>query len=258
MTSILLSMSDIQLGLIGTLILFLGDLDLLERAPALPPILQHVRPQDLALLHALDQRHVDRVQVHVILPVLVQPIDDLHRLCTRSRDDFRIVVTVEEGIRQRDGLDAADGRLHRTAYRARAQTKHGGRVPAVVWTRHDEIDGTSLLEVVVQANLHAAGGRAVDEDPFLISAAVRQRLGGGDAAVIEGVGRVPSQGTRAEVGWFHSLADDVGFADPGALRVREADGDGVACRLEAGDERVDVRGGLVRGRPIVVCYLVGE
>ena len=36
------------------------------------------------------------------------------------------------------------------------------------------------------------------------------------------------------------LADDVGFADPGALGVRDDHGDCVACFLESVDEREDV------------------
>jgi hypothetical protein len=41
------------------------------------------------------------------------------------------------------------------------------------------------------------------------------------------------------------VADEMRFADPGALCVREDDGDGVASGLEGGDEGVDVGGRLV-------------
>jgi hypothetical protein len=63
---------------------------------------------------------------------------------------------------------------------------------------------------------------------------------------------------RAVVGWLYGLADYVGLSDPGALRVREDDGDGVAAVLESPDEGEDVGGGLGGGRTVVVCYLVGS
>jgi hypothetical protein len=60
-----------------------------------------------------------------------------------------------------------------------------------------------------------------------------------------------------EVGRGQGLADDVGFADPGALDVRKDDGDGVAGGLEVSDEGVNVGGGLVGGGPVVVGELDG-
>lgn len=60
---------------------------------------------------------------------------------------------------------------------------------------------------------------------------------------------------RAEVRGVDGFADEVGFADPGALRVGEDDGDGVAGALESGDEGMDIGGRLVRRRTVVVGYL---
>lgn len=63
------------------------------------------------------------------------------------------------------------------------------------------------------------------------------------------------EGSRAEICWLDGLPDDVCFADPGALRVREDDGDDVPGFLEGFHEGVDVGGGLVGGRSVVVYYL---
>jgi hypothetical protein len=57
------------------------------------------------------------------------------------------------------------------------------------------------------------------------------------------------------VSGLDSFADKMGFADPRALRVREDDADCVAVALQCRYQRVDVRGGLVRGRAVVVGYL---
>jgi hypothetical protein len=62
-------------------------------------------------------------------------------------------------------------------------------------------------------------------------------------------------GCRAVVRRLDGLADDVGFGDPGALDVREHNGDGVPGGLQHADEVVDVRTGLGRGRPVVVDNL---
>jgi hypothetical protein len=59
-------------------------------------------------------------------------------------------------------------------------------------------------------------------------------------------------GWWAVVGGLDSLADDVGFGDPGALGVWEDDGDGVASRFEDMHEVVDVGTGLGRWWAVVV------
>jgi hypothetical protein len=40
------------------------------------------------------------------------------------------------------------------------------------------------------------------------------------------------EGRGAEVGWVYGFADEVGFANPGALCVGQDDGDGVAMGLK--------------------------
>ena len=56
-----------------------------------------------------------------------------------------------------------------------------------------------------------------------------------------------------KVGGDDCLRNEVSFTDPRPLLVWEDNGDGVIGRgLEGLNERVDVRGGLVRGRTIVV------
>lgn len=57
---------------------------------------------------------------------------------------------------------------------------------------------------------------------------------------------------RTEIGGLDGLADYVRFADPRSLRVRKDDGDDVPCFLEGFYEGVDVGGGLIRGRAIIV------
>lgn len=104
------------------------------------------------------------------------------------------------------------------------------------------------MKVVVEPDLRAGGGRAVDEDPFLAAVGARPRVG----CAVVGV-----QGAGAEVGGGEAVASEVCFADPGALDVREDDGDGVAVGLERVDEGVDVGGGLLRGGAVVVDYLRG-
>ena len=49
------------------------------------------------------------------------------------------------------------------------------------------------------------------------------------------------EGTRPKVSGFCYLGGEVGFADPGALLVRQDDGDGVMGCLESSNEGVDVR-----------------
>src|SRR6266536_4767038 len=61
---------------------------------------------------------------------------------------------------------------------------------------------------------------------------------------------------RAEIGRFDSLSDDVRFSDPGSLRVRQHDGDGVAGGLESLHQGVDVGRGVVGGRSVVVYHLL--
>ena len=59
------------------------------------------------------------------------------------------------------------------------------------------------------------------------------------------------EGARAKICGLCDLGGEVGFADPGALLMREDDGDGVARFLEGVDEGVDVGGGLCVGLDIL-------
>ena len=59
------------------------------------------------------------------------------------------------------------------------------------------------------------------------------------------------EGARAKICGLCNLGGKVGFADPGALLMREDDGDGVARFLEGVDEGVDVGGGLCAGLDIL-------
>ena len=89
------------------------------------------------------------------------------------------------------------------------------------------------MEEVEEADLDARGRRGVDEDPFF-------GRGGGGLRACRGAPRVGEavggwgggEGRGDEVGWRDGFADEVGFADPGALGVGEDYGDGVAGALE--------------------------
>lgn len=63
------------------------------------------------------------------------------------------------------------------------------------------------------------------------------------------------EGSGAEICRFDCLSDNVRFADPGALRVWQDDGDRVSCFLKVLDEGVDIRRRLVGRRTVVVYYL---
>lgn len=63
------------------------------------------------------------------------------------------------------------------------------------------------------------------------------------------------EGSGAEVGGLDGLPDDVGFTDPGALRVWQDDRHGMASGLEILHQRVHVGGGLVGRRPVIVHNL---
>jgi len=115
---------------------------------------------------------------------------------------------------------------------------------------------------VKESYLRAGRGGGVDKDPLLLFASAWQWAGRGFAIVdvLEGLGfglRVRMRCGGAVVGWFEGLADDVRFADPGALGVGEDDGDGVVGVLEGADEGVDVGGGLEGGGAVVVGDLGG-
>lgn len=113
---------------------------------------------------------------------------------------------------------------------------------------------------MVQPDLNTRGRCAIDEDPLLdAGAGARPGVGGAVGGVVLVVGRGGGEACgglvrrgRAVVEGFDGLADHVGFADPGALGVREADGDGVAAGLELADEGVHVGGGVRRRGPVIV------
>lgn len=189
------------------------DLDGREARRRLPRVLQHVRPEDLAVPDVLDQRHVDGVQVRVGVPVLEQVRDELGREGGCARDDARVVVAVEEGVGEGYAFDAADGGFHGAADGAAREAEDGRAVASVVGTRDHEVDGAPAREVVVQSDLHAGCRRAVDEDPFFFGRVCGERVRGrgagvGEAAVddLEGRGSV--------VGWLDGFTDEVRFADP--------------------------------------------
>lgn len=59
----------------------------------------------------------------------------------------------------------------------------------------------------------------------------------------------------AEVRRFHGGTDQMGFANPRPLYMWKNNRNNMAGRLERVDEGMDVGGGLVRRRTVVVCDL---
>ena len=59
----------------------------------------------------------------------------------------------------------------------------------------------------------------------------------------------------AKVRRFHGGTDQMGFANPRPLYMWENNRNNMAGRLERVDEGMDVGGGLVRRRTVVVCDL---
>lgn len=239
----LLPLPDLHLLLLGIFLLLLLRLNLRERTPALPVILQRVRVHHLRPLDTLHQRHVDRVQVHAVVPVRGQVLDQAQRGARRRRDDARVVFAREEGVGEGEGAGAADGGLHGATDGAARQAEQRGRVAAVVGARDDEVDGPAVLEEVEEAQLGGGGGRAVDEDPFFFFVVFSAGIPGGTGLGVRGP-VVLVQGAGAEVRRFDDLRGEVGFGDPGTLLMGQDDGDGVAGGLQRLYERVDVRRGL--------------
>lgn len=99
---------------------------------------------------------------------------------------------------------------------------------------------------MVQADLGAGRGGAVNEDPFLAAVCAWARVRG----AVVGVERA-----GAEVSWCEAVASEMRFTDPAALGVWEDDGDADPRCGEGGDEGVDVGGGELGRGAVVVGYL---
>ena len=100
------------------------------------------------------------------------------------------------------------------------------------------------------AYLSATRRGAVNKNPLIALVPIRARA----------VMRRPVVGverSRSEVRGGHGFANEVRFADPAALRVRQDDGDRGANCAEFCDEGVDVGRGDLRGRAVVVYDLGG-
>lgn len=149
LAELLLLPADLGLDVAGRLVGLGRHLDDLEARAALPRVLQHVGPQDLAGPDILHQRHVDAVQVRVGVPVVEEVLDQARAELRRPRYNRRVVVAVEEGVRQRDAAEAAHGCLHGAANGAAREREHGGAVAPIVGPRDDQVDGPARREVVV-------------------------------------------------------------------------------------------------------------
>lgn len=131
-------------------------LNLLEAASFFPIVLQHIGPECLVLLNTLHKRDIDSVQVGAFIrrPLLVQGFDDTDTVSAGRFDDDRVMVSCEEGKAQGDGLSPAHSSLQCRTQGSGAQSKDGRGVSSVVWTTDDKINGTFVLKVMVQSNLH--------------------------------------------------------------------------------------------------------
>lgn len=99
----------------------------------------------------------------------------------------------------------------------------------------------------MDADLGAAGGRAIHQDPLLAAVAARTGVGGAVVGV---------QGAGAEVCGGHRLADQMCFPNPRALCMGKDDADGDAGQPELVHQRVHVGRRQLRGRAIVVYDLL--
>jgi hypothetical protein len=77
---------------------------------------------------------------------------------------------------------------------------------------------------MVQAYLHTACRRAIDEYPFFFP--VVEWFRGDNAIILE-------ESAWAEIGGSQSLTDDVSFGDPGALNMGKYNGDSMTNFLES-------------------------
>lgn len=131
------------------------DLDGGEARGRFPRVLEHVGPEDFPGSDVFDQRHVDGVKMGIRVPIGEQVRDEFGREGRRAGDDARVVVAVEEGVREGYAFDAADGGFHGAADGAAREAEDGCAVAAVVGARDYEVDGPAAGEVVVEPDLHA-------------------------------------------------------------------------------------------------------
>lgn len=211
---------------VGVVVVLLRG-QLLKGAAREPPVLQHLGVHDLVPSDVLPEGDVDAVEVHVVGPLADQLLHQSRAQFRRRADDVRVVLPRVKGVGQGDAPRPAHGALHRPAYRPAGQGEDGGGVAAVVGPADHEVDGTSLLEEVVEADLHAARRGAVHQDPLL--APVVERPIGSDAVVLV-------ESSRAEIRRGQGLADDVRLADPRPLHMGQDHRYGVAGLLEGVDQ----------------------
>lgn len=145
-------------------------------------------------------------------------LHDLDAQPRRTRNDLGVVLPRQERIAQRNRFPLANRSLQRPSQRPRAQRKARRGIAAVIRAAENEVDWAALLEEVVQSDLDATCGGAIDEDPVV--ARGRGAVRGLTVVFVEGAG--------PEVRRLHGLADDVRFADPAALFAGEDDGDDMA------------------------------
>lgn len=171
----------------------------LEAATRRPAILEHLSIHHLILADARLERHIDIIYIDSIRPVLTQVLNQPDRMLRRLGNDHGVMIPRTKRIRHSNRPFPTPSSLQSTADSPARQRKQGRGVPAVVRTRHYDIDGAPVLEVVEEADLDAAGRGRVDEDPFIALVVVAWQLA--DSSVVF------MQGPRAEVGRLNRGAD---------------------------------------------------
>ncbi|KAK2775160.1 hypothetical protein CKAH01_12917 [Colletotrichum kahawae] len=142
--------------------------------------------------------------------------------------------------------------LHGAADGAAAEGPDGARVAAVVRPRDDEVEVRGREAGVEEAELGAACGRPVDDQPAVQAVVFL----GGLVLAADGTraGRRRRKGGRAPADGGEGLADGVRLADPGERTVWDDD-DGLVARLvQGGEEGREVGRDGGRG-PVVVDEL---
>jgi len=230
---------------------FLSSLCHFRIQTALGPVVgQRARIADGPALDVRAHRHVEVVDVDAVVPVAIEVLDEPHgQPGRRAHDVDALLLLAAEG--QGDAALAARGGLERAADGAGREVVDGGRVAAVIGARDDEVDGAAVREEAVEAQLGAAGGRAVvDDHPVVVIPAVAAGpLRGGVP------GAVVAEGVRGHVRRPERGSDQMRLADPGAGGGGDGDGDTMAGILEGVHEGADVGGEAPRGRSIIVHHL---
>ena len=118
----LATLSDLPLSDLRIFIIFSG-FDLFERGTRRPVILQSMGDHSLVVFDVCNHWYIDRIQIDVRIPILVEMINELDRVTARTSDELWIVVPGPEGEGESDGFLLADSRFHGSTNSAAGQAE---------------------------------------------------------------------------------------------------------------------------------------